>query len=81
MLEIIKSVNPKPASDYDLVDEIMIIPDIILQINHGIFKITINKSFIPKINFNKSYYNQIKKRKMLRFFQKKSKDVGRQRST
>ena len=66
MLEIIKSVNPKPASDYDLVDEIMIIPDIILQINHGIFKITINKSFIPKINFNKSYYNQIKKRKMLR---------------
>ena len=66
MIKVIKSVNPKPASVYDVNEEITIIPDIILEVNHGIFKVTINKSFIPKINFNKNYYNQIKKKKMLR---------------
>ena len=66
MIKVIKSVNPKPASVYDVNEEITIIPDIILEVNHGIFKVTINKSFIPKINFNKNYYNKIKKKKMLR---------------
>ena len=66
MIKVIKSVNPKPASVYDVNEEITIIPDIILEVNHGIFKVVINKSFIPKINFNKNYYNKIKKKKMLR---------------
>ena len=66
MIKIIKSVNPKPASIYDVNEEITIIPDIVLEVNDRIFKVTINKSLIPKINFNKNYYNQIKKKKMLR---------------
>ena len=49
IIKVIKSVNPKPASVYDVNEEITIIPDIILEVNHGIFKVTINKSFIPKI--------------------------------
>ena len=65
MIRIIKNLNPKPGSIYDIAENNSIIPDITLKVNHGIFRVNINKSFVPKINFNKDYYNKIKEKNFL----------------
>lgn len=65
MIRLIKSLNPKPGSIYDIAETNTIIPDITLKINRDIFKININKSFLPKVSFNKDYYNKIKEKNFL----------------
>ena len=37
-----------------------------LDINNGVCKVNFNKLFVPKVRFNKNYYDVIKKKKMLR---------------
>ena len=66
MIKIIKGLNPKPGSAYDAEEIITIVPDIYLEVNHGIFKVNINKNYLPKISFNKNYYEKIKEKKLLR---------------
>ena len=65
MIKNIKSLNPKPASIYDHQPNVNIIPDIILKQNKDNFKLELNKSEIPKFDFNKKLYQIIKKKKLL----------------
>ena len=64
MIKNIKSLNPKPASIFDHQPNISVIPDIILKQSKDSFKLEINKSQIPKFNFNKELYQIIKKKKI-----------------
>ena len=65
MIKNIKSLNPKPASIFDHQPNISVIPDIILKQSKDGFKLEINKSQIPKFDFNKKLYQIIKKKKLL----------------
>jgi len=65
MIKNIKSLNPKPANIFDYQPNINVIPDIILKQNKDNFKLEVNKSQIPKFNFNKELYQIIKKKKLL----------------
>ena len=64
MIKNIKSLNPKPANTYDYQPNIDIIPDVILKQNKDNFKLELNKSEIPKFDFNKKLYQIIKKKKL-----------------
>ena len=59
MIKNIKSLNPKPANIFDYQPNINVIPDIILKQNKDNFKLEVNKSQIPKFNFNKELYQII----------------------
>ena len=65
MIKNIKSLNPKPASIFDHQPDISVVPDIILKQNKDNFKLELNKSQIPKFDFNKKLYQIIKKKKLL----------------
>jgi len=65
MIKNIKSLNPKPASIFDHQPDISVVPDIILKQNKDNFKLELNKSQIPKFDFNKELYQIIKKKKLL----------------
>ena len=65
MIKNIKSLNPKPADIFDHQPNISVIPDIILKQNKDNFKLEINRSQIPKFDFNKKLYQIIKKKKLL----------------
>tara|TARA_Y100000590_G_scaffold108612_1_gene123529 strand:+ start:1560 stop:2903 length:1344 start_codon:yes stop_codon:yes gene_type:complete len=65
MIKNIKSLNPKPASIFDYQPNIDIVPDVILKQNKDNFRLEINRSEIPKFNFNKKLYQEIKKKKLL----------------
>ena len=65
MIKNIKSLNPKPASVFDHQPDISVVPDIILKQNKDNFKLELNKSQIPKFDFNKKLYQIIKKKKLL----------------
>ena len=65
MIKNIKSLNPKPANIFEYQPNISVVPDIILNQNKDNFKLELNKSQIPKFNFNKKLYQIIKKKKLL----------------
>ena len=65
MIKNIKSLNPKPANIFELQPNISVVPDIILKQNKDNFKLELNKSQIPKFDFNKQLYQRIKKKKLL----------------
>ena len=65
MIKNIRALNPKPANIYDYQPNISIVPDVILKQNKNDLKLEINKSQIPKFNFNKNLYKDIKKKKLL----------------
>ena len=65
MIKNIKSLNPKPANIFDYEPNINVLPDIILKQNKDNFKLELNKSQIPKFDFNKELYKLIKKKKLL----------------
>tara|TARA_Y100000590_G_C15640058_1_gene984602 strand:- start:144 stop:1496 length:1353 start_codon:yes stop_codon:yes gene_type:complete len=65
MIKVIKSLNPKPGNVYDYQPNINVIPDLILKQSKNDFKLEINKSEVPKFNFNKLLYKSIKKKKLL----------------
>ena len=61
----IKKMNPKPANVFELQPNISVVPDVILKQNKDNFKLELNKSEIPKFDFNKKLYQIIKKKKLL----------------
>ena len=65
MIKNIKSLNPKPANIFEHQPNISVVPDIILKQNKDNFKLELNKSQIPKFDFNKKLYQTIKKKKLL----------------
>ena len=65
MIKNIKTLNPKPANVFELQPNISVVPDVILKQNKDNFKLELNKSEIPKFDFNKKLYQIIKKKKLL----------------
>tara|TARA_Y100000590_G_C15680740_1_gene999684 strand:- start:407 stop:1762 length:1356 start_codon:yes stop_codon:yes gene_type:complete len=65
MIKNIKSLNPKPANIFEHQPNVSVVPDIILKQNKDNFKLELNKSQIPKFDFNKELYKLIKKKKLL----------------
>ena len=65
MIKNIKTLNPKPANVFEHQPNISIVPDVILKQNKDNFKLELNKSEIPKFDFNKKLYQIIKKKKLL----------------
>ena len=65
MIKNIKTLNPKPANVFELQPNIRVVPDVILKQNKDNFKLELNKSEIPKFDFNKKLYQIIKKKKLL----------------
>ena len=65
MIKNIKSLNPKPANIFEHAPNISIIPDVILKQNKDNYKLELNKSQIPKFDFNRKLYQIIKKKKLL----------------
>ena len=65
MIKNIKSLNPKPANIFEHQPNISVVPDIILKQNKDNFKLELNKSQIPKFDFNRKLYQRIKKKKLL----------------
>ena len=64
MIKNIKSLNPKPANIFEHQPNVSVVPDIILKQNKDNFKLELNKSQIPKFDFNKELYKLIKKKKL-----------------
>ena len=62
MIKNIKTLNPKPANVFELQPNISVVPDVILKQNKDNFKLELNKSEIPKFDFNKKLYQIIKKK-------------------
>ena len=61
MLREIKSLNPKPAADYDFDLTSYIIPDVFVRTNkYGEYLIELNSKSLPRILINQDYYREIK---------------------
>jgi RNA polymerase sigma-54 factor len=59
-ISLIKQLNPKPASLFVFEPTISIIPDLILTITEFDFNLEMNYEVLPKILFNKDYYQSLK---------------------
>ena len=72
MLKEIKSLNPKPAGEFDYDVTSYIIPDVFVATNkYGEYIIELNSKSLPKVLINREYYSEIK------VFGKKSKEAQR----
>lgn len=60
MISDIKSLNPKPLSEYCFEFNQNIIPDVFLKINkNGKWRIELNNSNLPRVLINHNYYSEI----------------------
>ena len=61
LIKKISKLNPKPGRNYS-VDEIhQVIPDVIIEDNEGLLKITINNEDIPHLVISRAYREMLKK--------------------
>lgn len=61
MLSELKSLNPKPAADYDYDLTSYVIPDVFVRTNkYGEYLIELNAKSLPKVLINHAYYSEIK---------------------
>lgn len=60
LLEDIRSLNPKPAADYDANLTAYIIPDVFVKTDkHGNYRIELNNMSLPRVLINKEYYSEL----------------------
>jgi RNA polymerase sigma-54 factor len=59
-LRLIRSLNPKPGNIFAEENEQIIIPDIILKLENGLFSLEVNNNFLPPVILNDEFYNKIK---------------------
>ena len=59
VLELIRSLNPRPGNDYgtDKVD--YVIPDVLVFCEKGRWIVELNEQVVPKLRINKSYSNML----------------------
>jgi RNA polymerase sigma-54 factor len=64
MIEIVRSLNPRPATSFssELVQEMR--PDIFLKKEGGDWTIELNSKLVPKITVKKDYYDKLKKQNL-----------------
>lgn len=57
----IKSLNPKPAADYNSETAAIIIPDVFVKRDkYGIYHVELNNMSLPRVLINRQYYAEIK---------------------
>lgn len=60
LLADIRSLNPKPAADYDTNLTAYIIPDVFVKTDkHGNYRIELNNMSLPRVLINKEYYSEL----------------------
>lgn len=59
-INLIKQLNPKPASCFSTEPAITIIPDLILNLSDNEFELELNHEILPKISFREAYYKSLK---------------------
>lgn len=60
-INIIKSLNPKPAADYHVEIASTIIPDVFVKRDkYGIYHVELNNASLPRLLINQHYYSEIK---------------------
>ncbi len=64
MIKEIKSLNPRPASDFSEDRPQTKHADLILEKKNGKWNLDLNYELLPKVNVRKDYYNQIKANKL-----------------
>lgn len=64
LTQTIKTLNPKPASDYLSEKASYVIPDIFVKrLNTGEYRVELNQMSLPRLLINHSYYTTLKKDK------------------
>ncbi|MBR2033158.1 MAG: RNA polymerase factor sigma-54 [Alphaproteobacteria bacterium] len=62
MISDIKSLNPKPTSDWDSDTNAYIIPDIFVQRSkNGSYRVELNQMSLPRVLINHQYYSELSK--------------------
>ena len=60
-INTIKSLNPKPAADYDGEIAVNIIPDVFVRRDkYGIYHVELNNASLPRLLINQHYYSEIR---------------------
>lgn len=60
LLADIRSLNPKPAADYNTDLTSYVIPDVFVKTDrHGNYRIELNNMSLPRVLINKEYYSEI----------------------
>lgn len=63
IFDYIKSLNPKPAMNFQNGSPKYIVPDVIVEEIHGKFIIMVNDALVPKLNVNSTYHQYIQSKK------------------
>ena len=59
VLELIRSLNPRPGSDYGTEKVDYVIPDVFVFCEKGRWIVELNEQVVPKLRVNKSYSNML----------------------
>lgn len=77
VFDLIQTLNPRPASDFQDEKPAYIIPDVLIEWDGEDFRISVFDEVLPKISFNQQYFNQFssyKDKQVNRFLQEKQQD-------
>lgn len=77
VFDLIQTLNPRPASNFQHEHPIYIVPDVVVKWDGESFAISVFDEALPKISFNQDYYQQFSSyndKQVSRFLQEKQQD-------
>ncbi|WP_077214733.1 RNA polymerase factor sigma-54 [Bacillus dakarensis] len=77
VFDLVQTLNPRPASNFQQEHPIYIVPDVVVKWDGESFSISVFDEALPKISFNQDYYKQFSSyedKQVSRFLQEKQQD-------